>query len=118
MQLTRHQVTDIATGQLLPAEPLWKRVPTRNAEGRMLSDFMMIIPKLRESPAEMIQRIVHEIELVLTYYSKQVVFADLNLKINVLWVSVQPIPGIITEVAAAIHHRVPTAKLVAHKTRT
>jgi hypothetical protein len=33
----------------------------------------------------------------------------------VLWVSVQPRPGICLEVAAAIHHLVPEAKVVAHK---
>lgn len=98
-----------------PAEPLWKRVPTHNDHGQKLSDFMMIIPQLRQQPVDVIKNVINNIEQVLRYYEKQVVFADLNLKLNVLWVSVQPIAGICLEVAAAIHHRVPEAKLVASK---
>ena len=98
-----------------PAEPLWKRVPTHNDHGQKLSDFMMIIPELKEQPSEIIKSVINNIELVLRYYEKHVVFADLNLKLNVLWISVQPVAGICLEVAAAIHHRVPQAKLVASK---
>jgi hypothetical protein len=39
----------------------------------------------------------------------------LNLKLNILWVTVHPVPGICADVAAAIHHRVPEAKLIASK---
>ena len=98
-----------------PAEPLWKRVPTHNDYGQLLSDFMMIIPQLRQQPVDTIKDVINNIEQVLRFYEKQVVFADLNLKLNVLWVSVQPVAGICLEVAAAIHHRVPEAKLVASK---
>lgn len=98
-----------------PAEPLWKRVPTQNECGQYLGDFMMIIPKLKHQPVEVVKDVINNIELVLRYYEKYVVFADLNLKLNVLWVSVQPVTGICLEMAAAIHHRVPQAKLVASK---
>lgn len=103
------------SSELSPADPLWKRVPLKNAEGKNLSDFMMIIPRLKHQPVDRIKTIISEIEQVLRYYEKQVVFADLNLNLNVLWVSVQPVAGICLEVAAAIHHRVPEAKLVASK---
>jgi hypothetical protein len=43
-----------------------------------------------------------------------VVFADLNLKLNLLWVSLRPRPGAISELVAAIRLRVPEALLVAH----
>jgi hypothetical protein len=98
-----------------PAEPLWKFVPTKNDEGKLLSDFMMIIPGLKHKPLHKIRSVANEIEKVLRYYKEFVVFADLNLHLNVLWVSVQPRPGICLEVAAAIHHLVPEAKVVAHK---
>ena len=98
-----------------PAEPLWKRAPTRNSDGVILSDFMMVIPKLKHKPLHVIKYVIREIERVLTYYEKQIVFADLNLKLNILWVTVQPVPGICADVAAAIHHRVPEAKLIASK---
>ena len=98
-----------------PTDPLYKRVPRKDEQGKPLSDFMMIIPKLKHQSTDKIKNIIDEIEQVLRYYEKQVVFADLNLNLNVLWVSVQPIAGICLEVAAAIHHRVPEAKLVASK---
>ncbi|MGD8558491.1 MAG: hypothetical protein PVH04_02425 [Gammaproteobacteria bacterium] len=100
---------------MAPAEPLWKRVPLHNDDGKQLSDFMMIIPRLKQQPLPVIKEVVDRIEKVLRCYDKQVVFADLNINLNVLWVSVQPIAGICLEVAAAIHHHVPEAKLVASK---
>ena len=98
-----------------PAEPLWKRVPLHNDQGQLLSDFMMVIPRLKQQPLHIIRDVVDRIEKVLRCYEKQVVFADLNINLNVLWISVQPIAGICLEVAAAIHHHVPEAKLVASK---
>jgi hypothetical protein len=98
--------------ELDPAEPLWKRVPTRDDNGGPLSDFMMIIPKLRTKPRELIHRTIEEIQKVLEQYQRAVVFADLNLKLNVLWVSVRPIPGICLELPTAIKMRVPEAILV------
>ena len=103
------------SSELSPAEPLWKRVPMQNEEGKNLSDFMMIIPRLKHESVDKIKTIINEIDQVLRCYDKFVVFADLNLNLNVLWVSVQPVAGICLEVAAAIHHRVPEAKLVASK---
>jgi hypothetical protein len=103
------------SSELSPADPLWKRVPLKNEEGKNLSDFMMIIPRLKHQSVDRIKTVINDIEQVLRFYEKQVVFADLNLNLNVLWVSVQPVAGICLEVAAAIHHRVPEAKLVASK---
>jgi len=95
------------------AEPLWSHVPTSDAEGQRLSDFMMLIPKLRKQPQAHIQQVLQKIEEVLNLYQHAVVFADLNLRLNVLWVSVKPIPGICLELPAAILDRVPEARLVA-----
>jgi hypothetical protein len=97
------------------AEPLWKRVPTHDDNGAPLSDFMMIIPKLRNNPGHIIKNIINDISTVLEHYKNTVVFADLNLKLNVLWVSVKPVPGICLELPAAIKMRVPQAMLVGHK---
>ncbi|NIP73352.1 MAG: hypothetical protein GWO16_10130, partial [Gammaproteobacteria bacterium] len=71
--------TLIPSIELNPAEPLWKRVPTRDADGTRLSDFMMIIPKLRARPRARVDRTAAEIQGVLARYQKVVVFADLNL---------------------------------------
>lgn len=100
---------------LEPAEALWKRVPTHGTDGRPLSDFMMILPRLRQRPRAQIVETLKTIELTLHQYGEAVVFADFNLKLNLLWVSVKPIPGICLELPAAIQARVPEALLVADR---
>lgn len=97
---------------LEPAEPLWQRVPTRMPDGRPVSDFMMLIPRLRQQPPHILQRTLREIDGVLARYRSVVLFADLNLKINTLWVSVRPVPGICLELPAAVKLCVPEAVLI------
>jgi len=94
------------------SEPLWKRAPTRDPEGKPYSDFMMIIPGLRNFEAPRLRNIINKMEAVLKLFEKDIIVADLNLKINVLWVTIQPRLGLSTEMAALIHHAVPEAKLV------
>ena len=103
--------------ELCAAEPLWNHVPTSDNEGQRLSDFIMLIPKLRKQPQHHIQHVLQQIQEVLEMYNHAVVFADLNLRINVLWVSVKPVPGICLELPAAILDRVPEARLVAQPPR-
>jgi hypothetical protein len=103
------------SGDVAPADPLWKRVPARDSEGKPLSDFMMIIPKLRSMSPQSIKEVVLKIEKVLAFYERHVVYADLNLNLNVLWVSLKPAPGMCLEVATAINLHVPDAKLVAQQ---
>ncbi len=97
-----------------PGQPLWQVAPTRDASGERLTDFMMLIPRLRERPASEIERTSHAIQTVLALH-QDVVFADLNLKLNLLWVSLRPRRGAIAELAAAIRLRVPEAVLIAHQ---
>lgn len=98
-----------------PGEPLWKRVPARGEDGRLLSDFMMLIPGIGRGSESRMRRTVGELQAVFDYYREQVVFVDLNLKLNLLWVSIKPLPGLNLELAAAIKQRVPEAMLVANK---
>jgi hypothetical protein len=93
--------------------PLWQVAPTRDNAGKRLTDFMMLIPHLRSRPLAEIERASRDIHAVLALH-RDVVFADLNLKLNLLWVSLRPSPGAISELAAAIRVRVPEAVLVAH----
>jgi hypothetical protein len=102
---------------LSAAGPLWNHVPTRDSEGQRLSDFMMLIPKLRNKPQTQLKHVLQQLQEVLEYYQHAVVFADLNLRLNVLWVSVKPIPGICLELPAAILARIPEARLVAQPPR-
>ena len=97
----------------VPGLPLWQLVPTRDSAGRRLTDFMMLIPRLRSRSLAEIERTSREIQAVLALH-QDVVFADLNLKLNLLWVSLRPRQGAISELVAAIRLRVPEALLVAH----
>jgi hypothetical protein len=96
-----------------PGLPLWQIAPTHDSAGHRLTDFMMLIPRLRSRPPIEIERISRGIQTILALH-KDVVFADLNLKLNLLWISLRPRQGAISEVAAAIRVGVPEAVLVAH----
>lgn len=98
---------------LLPAEPLHKRAPGRDESGKPYGDFMMIIPGLRTKPAHLIEQTINELNLVLSQFSHAVVFADLNLKINLLWITVRPSRDIGLAIASTVRLHVPEAKLVA-----
>lgn len=98
------------------SEPLWKRAPTRDVEGKPYADFMMLIPGLRNFEPSHLRDIINKMEKVLKHYEKDIILADLNLKINVLWVTIQPHIGLSTEIAALIHHVIPEAKLVSQHT--
>lgn len=97
-----------------PGEPLWRFVPTRDEDGRLLSDFMMLIPGLHDRPAPYIETTLDQIHCALVQF-QEVVFANMNLKLNLLWVSVRTRRRITLDVAAAIRNRVPEAVLVGNK---
>jgi len=95
-------------------EPLRKRAPSRDEHGKALSDFMMLIPGLREKPKHLIDSTIQDVHLVLTRFNHAVVFAEFNLKLNLLWVSIKPVNGVRLEISNAIQELVPEAKLVSH----
>ena len=97
-----------------PGTPLWQIVPTHGADGRPLADFMMLIPGLRSRPQHAINTTLNNLQKALEQHH-DVVFVNLNLKINVLWVSVNCRPGIILELVTSIQRLVPEAVLVAQK---
>ena len=76
---------------------------------------MMIIPGLRDQPPSMLGATVARLQTVFTHYADTVVFVDLNVRLNLLWVSVKPIPGICLALPAAIQAWVPDARLVAER---
>ncbi|WP_018871586.1 hypothetical protein [Thioalkalivibrio sp. ALJ16] len=97
---------------LEPHQPLWQRLPKRDAHGRRLADFMMLIPGLRQRPRDQIHARALAIERVLSGYEADVAFVELNLKLNTLWVSLRARPGLCIELPAAIRDAVPEALLV------
>ena len=92
-------------------EPLYKRAPTLDENGKPYADFMLLIPKLNKAPVPELKSKMAAMQAVLTNYS-EVVFADLNMKINVLWVSFTPKIGLIQDIVCDIQARIPEAKLV------
>jgi hypothetical protein len=94
--------------------PLRYRAPLHDEEGRPLSDFMVIVPGLKHKPQSLISQTVSDLHLALAQFSHAVVFAEFNLKLNLLWVSIRPIPRIRFEIVGAIQEYVPEAKLVSH----
>lgn len=104
----------IALSLLDASEPLRKRAPAVDEDGKPLSDFMVIFPGLRNRPRLQIQQTTQEIQRVLTCYAHSVVFAELNLRMNLLWVSTRRIDGLRFEIAESLRERIPFAKLVSH----
>ncbi len=96
-----------------PSEPLWKRVPSRDEYGQTLSDFQMLIKGLKSRPRFEIEQRLEYLQAVLVRHQEYVVFADLNLKINLLWVSVKSESIMDSQIAAEIHELIPEAKLLA-----
>ena len=94
-------------------EPLYKRLPSRDENGKFLSDFMMLIPGQRNLSAALLQSRLTLLHGLLDAHP-DVVFADLNTPLNLLWVSVRARHGVISEVAAEIRLRIPEARLVGH----
>ena len=54
------------------------------------------------------------VQRVLGCFSHVVVFAELNLKLNLLWITIRPICGVRNEIADAVRARIPDARLVSH----
>jgi len=95
-------------------EPLWKLAPKRDTEGHPYIDFMMLAPGMKKRPAHEIECLTRIIQGVLARFEQWVVFADFNLKLNLLWVSLKYRPGVMTEIVAALRAQAPMLKLVAH----
>lgn len=97
---------------LRPAIPLWRVAPTRGDDGRGVADFMMLIPRLAARSALERTHVEQAVREVCESYDGQVVFADINYRINVLWISIAPEPGLACRVARSVRDRVPDALLV------
>lgn len=100
--------------QLEDSRPLYMRVPARDAAGRALGDFMVLIPGLRERPRHEFSEAVARLQAVLVGF-REVVFVDLNVPLNLLWVSVEPRPGVILELFGAMKLQLPESRLVGHR---
>jgi hypothetical protein len=105
-QLVEHEAP------LRPAEPLWRLAPTRHSDGRNLADFMMLIPGLADAGGAGRRHVSDSVRGVCESFGGAVAFAEINYRLNILWVSVEAEPGLTGQVASAIRARVPDALLV------
>ena len=95
-----------------PAEPLWKIAPTRDEEGNRTSDLLMIIPKLKTRPKQHIQNTLSEINAALNQFKHLILFVNVDMKLNTLWVSFKAKPGLFAEITTALKLHVPEAMVV------
>ena len=105
--------TDIKISvDLTPAEPLWKLAPTHDEDGGPVSDLLMIIPKLKTKPEDYIKDTLANIDFALKQFKNEVLFANVDMKLNTLWVSFKAIPGVYGEIVSTLKTNVPEAVLV------
>ena len=95
-----------------PATPLWKLAPTRDKDGGPVSDVLIIIPKLKTKPEQYIKNTLLNIESVLKQFNDKVLFANLDMKLNTLWISFKSIPGVYVDLVSQLKTRIPEAVLV------
>ena len=112
--MVRLQIRQPGSPALVGVEPLYLRVPTHTVDGTAYSDFMMLIPGLRDLPKVDFADRVGGLQAVLGSH-QQVVFADLNVPLNLLWVTLIPKQGLIVKLAKLLRERVPEATLVGHE---
>lgn len=103
--------------QMQPGVPLWKLAPTRDEHGVRLCDFMVLIPRLNLRQLNYLEDSQAYIASVLKRY-EEVVFANMDLKLNLLWVSHRYRAGLMLEIVSAIRLQLPEAVLVAQTTRS
>ncbi|WP_343810831.1 hypothetical protein [Cocleimonas flava] len=74
-----------------------------------------MIPRLKAASSDHQKQTLDKLNAVLHRYQEVVVFADLNLKMNLLWISVRPVKGVILDIVSAIIESVPEAKLISDR---
>lgn len=100
------------TANYLPGGEMWRHVPKRDQHGRRCTDFMMLLPSLRSGEPIHHQHALSVVDQISSEYGERLIYADLNLKLNLLWISVAGQPGLCREIAWAIQDAIPSALLV------
>jgi len=100
-----------APAQLLQGGGLWRYVPVKDSENKAFCDLLVLLPGIKKNrDLQVLMR--HQLQEVLKGFGDQVLFADLNLQLGLVWVTVAPEPGLCGDVAEAIRGRVEGARLV------
>lgn len=103
------------THRLFSNEPLWKRAPSRAEDGEPVADFMMLIPGLKQQTPQIQKDHADAIQRALTPFGDNVVFADLNIRLNLLWISHRTQHGLSLHIVNAVQDHIPNARLVANQ---
>lgn len=101
-----------ADGGFEPGSPLHTRAPSRSAEGRPVSDLMLLLPGLKLGLEPVVSRVSNQLAAILAGFGDRVLFAELNLKLGLLWVSVAPEPGLCHEVAQTVRAHLPETRVI------
>ena len=96
----------------IESSPLWSRAPSRDENGKPFIDFMMIIPGLKSAEAVVIEGHMLKLRDCLARFEHNVAYVDLNVKLNLLWVSARPVPGLTRLLVEAIQDVIPQARVV------
>jgi hypothetical protein len=116
--MDKQRTTSPSTSRWQPSEPLWQRAPNRQPDGAPLADLMMLFPRLKHYSEVELNHLQSMLEKVLREFGEKIVFTDINLKLNVLWVTVLPEPGLCREVALAIRKHIPEAVMVGNQLKS
>jgi hypothetical protein len=108
-----HQPGDslAASVRWTPGGDLWRYAPARDHKGQALSDLMMLLPVSQDNRHLSIL-IRQQLQAVLEDFGERIEFADLNLRLGILWVTVVSEPGLCGEVADAIKARIIGSRTV------
>jgi len=99
--------------RLRTTSPLWQRAPTRDRRGQLCIDFMLMIPEMKKHSDAARQGLVLRLRESLEPFESKLVYVDFNQRLGLIWVSLQPEPGIARVVTLAIQRTIPEARLVA-----
>lgn len=95
-----------------PGGPLHQRAPTRDSAGRPVSDLMLLLPGLKTGLEPVVSRVSAELSAILAGFGDRVLFAELNLKLGLLWVTVPGEPGLCHEVAQTVRAHLPETRVI------
>jgi hypothetical protein len=73
---------------------------------------MVLLPGLRLGLEPVVQRVTAQLMAVLDGFGEQVLFAELNLKLGLLWISVAAEPGLCHQVAQTVRGQLPETRVV------
>jgi len=107
------KVGAVRCNSLFSASPLWTRAPSRDEKGIAYSDFMLLIPGLKQQTEAGKEACLMKIRDSLSQFESVVVYVDLNIKLSLLWVSHKPVPGIALTLVQAIQQALPQARVIA-----